>query len=249
MKLLSKSVAAGSMVLVIFAMLLTSFQIAMYGDGGYGFFKKEYRKYQVADQLDMREEDLEKVTVYMMDYLIGKEEKLSIETTVDGKRQDFFNDQDRLHMEDVQRLFLGGLRLRNICLILALLGCLWIRFQEREWKRRIAVGYRNAAWLLGGAAIILAVWCTVDFSRVFVIFHKLFFRNDLWLFDPETDYMIQMLPEGFFFDMVKRIGGIFFLFFGGGYLAAWLYRRKEGKIWQRAQRGAAEKPQKVQGNK
>lgn len=227
MKPLSKSIATGSMVLLMLAMLLTSFQIAMYGDPEYRFFKKEYRKYQVADQLDMEEKDLEKVTVYMMDYLIGKEEKLSIETNVEGRRQDFFNEQDRLHMEDVQRLFLGGLRLRNICLILACLGCLWLGLKEKEWKMLVAVGYRNGAWLLGGVSIALALWCLVDFSQMFVMFHKVFFRNDLWLFDPETDYMIRMLPEGFFFDMVKRIGGIFFLLFGGGYLAAWLYRRKK----------------------
>ena len=36
-----------------------------------------------------------------------------------------------------------------------------------------------------------------------------FFTNDLWLFDPETDYMIRMLPEGFFYDMVMRIGACF----------------------------------------
>ena len=40
-------------------------------------------------------------------------------------------------------------------------------------------------------------------------FHHIFFDNDLWLFDPATDYMIRMLPEGLFYDMVMRIGAIF----------------------------------------
>ena len=34
------------------------------------------------------------VTEHMMAYLIGKEEKLSIVTDVDGEHQDFFNEQD-----------------------------------------------------------------------------------------------------------------------------------------------------------
>ena len=38
---------------------------------------------------------------------------------------------------------------------------------------------------------------------------RFFFDNDLWLLDPATDLMIRMLPEGFFFDMVIRIGSIF----------------------------------------
>ena len=49
----------------------------------------------------------------------------------------------------------------------------------------------------------------IDFNAVFVQFHHIFFDNDLWLFDPAEDYMIRMLPEGLFYDMVMRIGGLF----------------------------------------
>ena len=35
-----------------------------------------------------------------------------------------------------------------------------------------------------------------NFNKVFVIFHEIFFTNDLWLFDARYDYMIRMLPEG-----------------------------------------------------
>ena len=49
----------------------------------------------------------------------------------------------------------------------------------------------------------------VDFNAVFVMFHHLFFDNDLWIFDPAEDYMIRMLPEGLFADMAARIGVIF----------------------------------------
>ena len=49
----------------------------------------------------------------------------------------------------------------------------------------------------------------MDFNAAFTVFHEVFFTNDLWIFDPAEDYMIRMLPEGFFYDMVLRIGGIF----------------------------------------
>ena len=45
-----------------------------------------------------------------------------------------------------------------------------------------------------------------------VIFHHIFFNNNLWILDPAEDYMIRMLPEGFFYDMVMRIGSIFAVF-------------------------------------
>ncbi len=45
---------------------------------------------------------------------------------------------------------------------------------------------------------ILGVLIMLNFDRAFVIFHKLFFRNDLWLFDPSTDPVITILPDTFF---------------------------------------------------
>ena len=52
----------------------------------------------------------------------------------------------------------------------------------------------------------LAAIISTDFTKYFILFHKIFFTNDLWMFDSATDYMIRMLPEGFFSDMVLRIG-------------------------------------------
>ena len=83
-----------TMLLVIFALLITGFQLAVYGDSHYGFYKKEYEKYRVTDDLNMKIDNVMAVTEHMMAYLIGKEEKLSIVTDVDGEHQDFFNEQD-----------------------------------------------------------------------------------------------------------------------------------------------------------
>ena len=68
----------------------------------------------------------------------------------------------------------------------------------------------------------------------FTLFHEIFFTNDLWLFDPATDYMIRMLPEGFFYDMVMRIGawfvgGLVLLF---AVMAGWR-QRALWKFWER----------------
>lgn len=57
--------------------------------------------------------------------------------------------------------------------------------------------------------LLIGLASVIDFNAVFVQFHHIFFDNDLWLFDPATDYMIRMLPEGLFYDMVIRIGLLF----------------------------------------
>jgi len=45
----------------------------------------------------------------------------------------------------------------------------------------------------------------VDFTSFWVSFHHLFFTNDLWLLNPETDVLIMMVPQQFFSDLVARI--------------------------------------------
>ena len=71
------------------------------------------------------------------------------------------------------------------------------RISDRSWDR-------HSRSRVSGALI-------VDFNTAFTVFHEIFFTNDLWLFDPAEDYMIRMLPEGFFYDMALRIGGIFII--------------------------------------
>lgn len=215
-----------TMILVIFALLITGFQLAVYGDSHYRFYKKEYEKYRVTDELDMKIEDVMAVTEYMMDYLIGREEKLSIVTDVDGEHQDFFNEQDRLHMADVRNLFLGGLRLRNYAVILVIILLILLGAKKADLRRLIPLGYLQALLVYLVLVVILGIATSIDFTRCFTLFHEMFFTNNLWLFDPATDYMIRMLPEGFFSDMMIRIGGIFIVLLAVPGVLSVLYRRK-----------------------
>ena len=221
-----------AMLLVIFALLITGFQLAVYGDSHYGFYKKEYEKYRVTDDLNMKIDNVMAVTEHMMAYLIGKEEKLSIVTDVDGEHQDFFNEQDRLHMADVRNLFLGGLKLRNYAVILAIILMIVLRAKKADFRRLVPQGYLQALFVYLILAAILGVAMNIDFTSCFTLFHKLFFTNNLWIFDPETDYMIRMLPEGFFSDMVIRVGVIFIvlLVVPGVTAVVYSWKRKKKEI-------------------
>ena len=52
----------------------------------------------------------------------------------------------------------------------------------------------------------LAALISTDFTKYFVIFHHIFFDNDLWLLDARTDLLINIVPEPFFMDTAARIG-------------------------------------------
>lgn len=46
--------------------------------------------------------------------------------------------------------------------------------------------------------VIVAAGCMINFEKIFYFMHKIFFRNNDWLFDPMTDPIINLLPEAFF---------------------------------------------------
>lgn len=209
MKKLHHILAVAAMFLLVLALLITSFQIAIYGDPDYAFYEREYEKYNVTESLGMEMEDVMDVTEKMMDYLIGERPELSVITEVEGQTQDFFNEQDRLHMADVKNLFLGGLSLRWWLLGGAAVLIILLVILKGDWKRILPKAYFIALGIFLALTVVLGLLIASDFTKYFTIFHEIFFTNDLWLFDPATDYMIRMLPEGFFYDMVMRIGGVF----------------------------------------
>lgn len=192
---------------IIAILLITSFEIAMYSD--FSVYEKEYEKYDVLSDLDMTMEDVMHVTREMMAYLRGDRDTLSVVTTVEGTEQDFFNEQDRFHMGEVRDLFIGGLNIRTGAAAVALICLVFLVVSKARLRKILARSYQIALGITGAAVLFIGIAAVVDFNAVFVQFHHIFFDNDLWLFDPAEDYMIRMLPEGLFADMVLRIGILF----------------------------------------
>lgn len=79
------------------------------------------------------------------------------------------------------------------------------KLRKDRMKPFIAQGLVTIA--LAGAILLMTL---VDFSSAFEKFHKIFFTNDLWILDPRTDVLIQMLPQIFFETMAKYMAGTWF---------------------------------------
>ncbi len=194
-------------IAAVVILLITAFEAAMYSD--FGYYEKEYKKYDVLTDLDMEMNDVMYVTEEMMAYLRGERDELSVITIIEGEEQDFFNEQDRFHMGEVQGLFLGGLKLRLGAFIILGISLTVLFFMKEERLKALCRGYQIVLGVLAVMITMLGIWVVRDFSAVFTKFHEIFFDNDLWLFDPAEDYMIRMLPEGLFYDFVIRIGLLF----------------------------------------
>ena len=177
---------------LMIALLLTSVEAVTYWTPGY--YEKEYAKYNVTAAVQME-----------MAYLRGRREDLHVPTVVNGQPREFFNDREIAHMEDVCGLFIGGLRLRLLCLA-AIVVCLAIMILTKANLRHVLPRAVCAGTGLFFAFVcILAAVIFSDFSKYFIIFHHIFFDNDLWILDPRTDLLINIVPEPFFMDTAARI--------------------------------------------
>lgn len=196
----------------IILLFITSFEIATYGD--YSWYEKEYEKYDVLTDLEMEMPEVRKVTEEMMAYLRGNRKDLVVETVVDGQEREFFNDREKAHMVDVKNLFVGGLWVRRGLFVLVLAAFVFLVKSQSDWLRILPRSFLIAMGSFVGITIGAGALFMTDFTKYFTIFHEIFFDNDLWLLDPATDLLIRMLPEGFFLDMMIRIGWTFVIMMG-----------------------------------
>ncbi|MDR3305416.1 MAG: TIGR01906 family membrane protein [Clostridiales Family XIII bacterium] len=103
------------------------------------------------------------------------------------------SESGRIHFGEVKRIFSAF----QILLLLSAAGAalLCARQLRRGRAKFLKLGGIAAACipLLLGAVTAAAGW-----ERAFVLFHKLFFNNNFWLFDSAADPVILILPDAFF---------------------------------------------------
>lgn len=188
---------------LMITLLITSIEAVTYWTPDY--YEKEYSKYQVLEAVSMEMEDLLDVTREMMAYLRGNREDLHVPTIVNGQPREFFSAREIAHMEDVRGLFLAAIAIRRVCLIVIVLTILLLVVTKADIKRVLPRTICAGTILFFAILASLAALISTDFSKYFVVFHHIFFNNDLWLLNPSTDLLINIVPEPFFMDTAARI--------------------------------------------
>ncbi|WP_313583711.1 TIGR01906 family membrane protein [Lacrimispora sp.] len=192
---------------LMIVLLFTSVEAAVYWIPGY--FEKEYNKYQVTQAVSMTMDDLLDVTGEMMSYLRGKRDNLHVDTTMGGVEREFFNAREIAHMEDVRGLFLDALSIRRGCLMVMVLCLIVLLLLKTSFTRTFPRAVCAGTGIFFVLSAVIAFIISTDFTRYFIMFHHIFFKNDLWVLDPSTDMLINIVPEGFFRDTVVLIGFIY----------------------------------------
>jgi integral membrane protein (TIGR01906 family) len=170
------------------------------------FYQEEYQKNQTAELIGMSQEDLDKATNALLDYLRDKRQDIVVTAVVNGSSQEVYNDRETRHMVDVKALYQRAILLRNLALAAgAVMIAAVIYLHRKDWHYYLRFGYRTGMSVLLVLIAAIAVYASSDFYAFWYHFHELLFTNDLWLLDPNTSIMINMVPGSFFSDLVMRI--------------------------------------------
>ena len=101
--------------------------------------------------------------------------------------------QGKIHFEEVRNIFQNINKLAKLLLVVSLVGII-LSVKNKNIKI-----LKTTSITLIIMPLLLTVPILLNFEKSFIIFHKLLFRNDYWIFNPELDPVINILPEEFFF--------------------------------------------------
>lgn len=110
------------------------------------------------------------------------------------------------HFVEVKNIFTAFYYMAAISFIISLI----IIFYKRYKKENSYLLVSSITVLV--IPLIAALGSIMNFDAIFLLFHKIFFRNDLWIFDPAKDPVITILPSTFFLHSLLVI--IAFVFLG-----------------------------------
>ena len=119
-----------------------------------------------------------------------------------------FSEEGMMHFKDCVPLFWLDLILCIISFVSLITIYLLQKFKVIKLKKFFNFHpLFYAGVLLFTFIIILGIWAAIDFNSLFTAFHKVFFPGkENWLFDPDEDQVILILPINFFMNCALYIG-------------------------------------------
>lgn len=149
------------------------------------YFDINYLK--ISEQNNLTKEEIKRNYDYMIDYnlnkISGEFELPTIKSSPEGK----------VHFEEVKEIVQNVIKLLIVSLIITIVGII-VNLKNNN------IEFLNiTSKLVIILPILVAIPMLINFDETFVVFHKLMFDNDYWIFDPSKDPVINILPQEFFF--------------------------------------------------
>lgn len=168
------------------------------------FYHTQYTKLETAQTIGISESELDTATGVLLDYIVDHRDDLDYQLE---SGEPMFNQREIDHMVDVKNLYLAAQSFFIISLVVfvALSIYYFLKLNRNEFLFTFKQSFRHSFMIFGLVLGALGLYALIDFSGFWTNFHHVFFRNDLWLLNPATDRLIQMVPLPFFTQLVFRI--------------------------------------------
>ncbi|MEC7921716.1 MAG: TIGR01906 family membrane protein [Chloroflexota bacterium] len=164
--------------------------------------------YSIDERTSLNLDKIKEINFNIKTYFFDENELLDV---------DIYSDKEILHMKDVKHIMN---LIFNLGKILSIVFCVLIFLLHSYFEVHLNKVIFYSVILFSSILILLGVSFLLFFQEIFIIFHKIAFNNDLWILNPNTDYLLMMFPEDFFRDVAVLIllssfllnGIVYFLF-------------------------------------
>ena len=147
----------------------------------------DVKKLNISEMSGLSEEEIKLNYDYLIDYNLNNNvEKFHLPTMEYSK-------QGKIHFEEVRGIFQFIKKIFYISGIIAILGII-LNIKNKDIKF-----LKTTSIITILLPIITAIPLLINFNYFFIKFHETVFSNDYWMFDPDLDPVINILPEDVFF--------------------------------------------------
>lgn len=174
--------------------ILISFSLAIFIISGSVILGLKYKslyyydvkKLNISAMSGFSEEEIKLNYDYLIDYnLNNKVEEFDLPTIEYSK-------EGKIHFEEVRNIFQVIKKVSYLTGMISILGIV-LSIKNKNIK---FLNITSIMTIL--LPIITAIPLVLNFNYFFIKFHEAVFSNDYWIFDPNIDPVINMLPQGVF---------------------------------------------------
>ena len=175
----------------------------------------DVKKLNISDVSGFSDDEIKLNYDYLIDYnLNNKVEEFNLPTIK-------YSTQGKIHFEEVRNIFQIIKKVFYLTGLISILGII-LNIKDKNIK---FLNITSITTIL--LPVIVSILLIINFNYFFIKFHEAVFSNDYWIFDPDIDPVINILPEDIFFHIGILILAIVFL---TSILLQVLYRRLNKKL-------------------
>lgn len=170
-----------------------------------GLYRHYYSSHDLSAETGMSTDSGVEAYEVLLDYLSGQRDDITVYEAVNGYTQEVYLPNEELHMADVKVLFQHTAAVSFAFLLagVVLLGSAFVRTAHGYRTSMVLSCFHRGALIDGCILIAVILFVLVDFDAFWYRIHTVLFPNNTyWLMDPNVSIMINMFPEGYWFQVI-----------------------------------------------